>query len=252
MADAVDIEAAGRKIARHQDAQIAASESIHHLVALALDHVAVDGVGIDVLTVQEFCHVVDGAFGPTEDHRQCRSLMRQQVMKHVLLVPRLDLDPTLRDPGDREALLLADDLDRILHVGAGKFFNLVGDRRAHEDRLGALLHAAEDLSDVVAESDVKHPIHFVQDRHSHGVVRKHAPIVEVHDAAGGADDDLRASFEFRCLRGDPLAAVDGKHGEWRTGAEVLDLTGDLNREFASRDENQGREVIAGLDHREHR
>ena len=71
VADAVDIEAAGRKVAGHQDAQVAASESIHHLVSLALDHVPVDGVGIDVLAVQELCHVVDRAFGATEDHRQC-------------------------------------------------------------------------------------------------------------------------------------------------------------------------------------
>ena len=66
----------------------------------------------------------------------------------------------------------------------------------------------EDLLDVGEEAEVEHLVGLVE--HDLGRVRQveQALVVQVDEAAGGADDDLRAGLELLDLALVRLAAVD--------------------------------------------
>ncbi len=65
------------------------------------------------------------------------------------------------------------------------------------------------LLDVVAEADVEHAVDFVEDDLTHVVEVQVAVLVEIHQAAGGRDDDLGVALRVLHLLGNRLAAVDG-------------------------------------------
>jgi len=170
----------------------------------------------------------------------------QQVMQEFSLVPRLNREPTLIDRGHRETLLGGDDLLRALHVAAGELLNLRADGCTDEDRLRALLHGTEDLANVLAETNVEHAIHFVQDHHLELVVRQQAALVHVHHSAGRSDNDLWVALQRLCLGAHRLAAIDRNSLNSSVSAEFLNFAADLDCQFAGRHQDQRAELVAGL------
>ena len=244
--DVINIKSARGKVTCNQHSQRAAAELIHHLVALGLVHVAVHGVRINAVLGQVFGYLIDGLLHATEDDGQGRFFVFQQVMQEFSLIPRLNREPTLIDRGHRETLLGGDDLLRALHVAAGEFLNLRADGCTDKDRLRALLHGAEDLADVLPETNVKHAIHFVQDHYLELVVRQQAALVHVHDATRRSNDDLWVALQRLRLRAHRLAAVHRNSLNSSVSAEFLNFAADLDCQFAGRYQHQRAELVAGL------
>ncbi len=125
-----------------------------------------------------------------------------------------------------------------------------GRGRGDEDRLAtaaALLDRTrsgahfEDLADVLAEADVEHPVHFVEDGEAHVPHMQMAAFDHVHQAAGGAYHDLGISAELIDLGLDALPAVDRGGDDRGVSAQGVDVVGDLEAKLAGGDQDQALE-----------
>jgi hypothetical protein len=66
-----------------------------------------------------------------------------------------------------------------------------------------------------------------------------APADHVEQAAGGGDHHIHAALERVDLRLDLHPAVDGDEADREADRQALPVLGDLQREFAGRDEHEG-------------
>ena len=67
VADAIDVDAAGGDVGRHQRSHPAVAEVLQHALALVLRLVAVDRFGRDAVLVQAADHLVGAVLGAGED-----------------------------------------------------------------------------------------------------------------------------------------------------------------------------------------
>ena len=74
-------------------------------------------------------------------------------------------------------------------------------------------HPAEDVADVVAETDVEHAVDFVQNHEADVLEADDAAVEKVDHAAGGADQHLGAVLEMLHLRDDFLSAEHGRDAD---------------------------------------
>ena len=100
--DVLDVDAAGREVGCNQHRELARAQSFHDGVALALAEVGVDRVRLDALAVEHAGELVDDALEPTEDKRERRLLVREQVPEELLLVPGLNGEVELLDETGRQ------------------------------------------------------------------------------------------------------------------------------------------------------
>ena len=152
-----------------------------------------------------------GALGAREDDGLAAALGLQDAGDDLVLVERVRAVDEVVDVRLREALVGVGraDVDRVRHEPAGQRDDRAGHRRREELRVADRRHLLEDLLDVGEEAEVEHLVGLVE--HDLGRVRQveQALVVEVDEAAGGADDDLRAGLELLDLALVRLAAVDG-------------------------------------------
>ena len=109
--------------------------------------------------------------------------------------------------------------------------------------------SAQDGLDVVDEAHVEHAIGFIEHDHLDLVEAEAFALEVIHDAAGRADDDLRAGAQAAELALVGLAAVDRQlaHAALEEG-ELRDLLGDLDDELASRAKDDDlRRAQCGID-----
>jgi hypothetical protein len=172
-----------------------AAEFLHDAVAHHLGHVPVQAVGGIALHVEMINQVIDHAFGIAENDAQLEVVQVDEAGEQIDFVTAVHLVINLLDRRDGQGLLL----DAHLARGVGIFFNQLldgaRDGGGKENGLPLLGRGLEDLFNVVAEPHVEHDINLVKNNDfDRGKLERAAPHM-VHDAAGGADDDLGALSE---------------------------------------------------------
>ena len=100
-------------------------------------------------------------------------------------------------------------------------------------------HLAQDRIHGIGKAHGQHLVGFIQHHGGDAFQRQRAAIEVIHDAAGGADDDVSAAtqrIELRCIA---LAAVDGQHMKAGQADRIfLEGLGDLDGQFARRHQHQ--------------
>src|SRR6478752_2200070 len=205
--DVVDVDAAGRNVGGHQDADVAGGE---------LGQVAVTGV------VREVAVQVDGGdAGVGQGLGQLAGVVLGAHKEHPAAGARGELDDQLLLHG-----LVVDDEDVVLHGGHRglRVVHGVG-QRVGQVALDDLVHAVvqgggeqqalalagghvHKLLDHREEAEVSHVVGLVQDGDLDGLEGQDALADQVLQAAGAGDDDVDAGAEGLFLAGLGAAAVD--------------------------------------------
>ena len=106
---------------------------------------------------------------------------------------------------------------------------------------------AKSFSTSRKEAEVEHLVGLVEHHDLDVFEAQQALAGEVEQAAGGADDDLRARLELLDLALVGLAAVDGDDLRGAVGGGELEVFGDLHAQFAGRDDDERLHAGVGVD-----
>ena len=157
------------------------------------------------------------------------------------LVPRVDFPRLLIDSSDGETFALMGQPFWIGQVLPGQPLNFLGNRGGDKDGLMLLGHSAQDPTDVIAEADVEHSVHFVEHCHLDVVVRQFSTLVEVHHPSWGAHENMGPFLQLVRLHLHALSPVDGHDFDGKIAGQGLEVFGDLNGQFSSGAQHQARE-----------
>ena len=114
-----------------------------------------------------------------------------------------------------------------------------------------LLHTAQNAANILAETNVKHAVHFIQHRDLDLVVRQNAPLIHVHHATRRAHNNGGAGLQLSGLRVDAAAAVHRHHFVAAVFGELHEFLGHLNGKLAGWHKHQAAEGIALVKARQH-
>ncbi len=247
--DLVDVDAAGGEIGGDKDVDFAGFEAAHDALAFVLHEVAVDGAGGDAVALESCGDFIHAAFGAAENDGECGLFGSHQHLDCALFVPRFDADVKLRGVGRRELFIFCggEDAGGVDHVPGDHALDVIADGRGDEE--GLVLNAAEgeDFADVVAESDVEHAIDFIADDKFHVVEDEGTAFLEVHDAAGGADDDVGLMFKLFELAGDFGATVGEGEAYGFVLGEAAHFGFDLDGKLAGGNDDEGLERLGEIE-----
>ena len=237
--DVVHVDAARGHVGGDEEFEAGLAELVHHAVALGLVHVAVQTFGGVALRVQVFDEFVHHALGVAEDDAELEVVNVDEAGEDFDFPAAVHLEVDLLDGGDGHGRLLHADVLRGLGVALDEVADGPRHGGAEEDGLARGGRGLEDVLDVVAEAHVQHDVGLVEDEHLELVEAQGAALHVVHDAAGGADDNLRALAEADELAVVGLAAVDGQgvDAALKEG-EFVDLFADLDGELAGGAEDE--------------
>ncbi|MNS70764.1 hypothetical protein D3C72_1041120 [compost metagenome] len=239
--DAVDVQAAGGHVGRHQDFQLALLEAVEQALTLLLRHVAGQHADAVAGTFQRTGNALDEHLGIDEDHGARAFAARQQAQQQrdLLFVGR-EVDALAHARGG-DGLGFDHQLLRLVHVLIGQLEHAVAQGGAEQQGLagGALRHAAQQEADVLDEAQVEHAVGFVEHADFAGVQRHHLVLLDVVDqAAGGGDDHVHALLQDLALLVVIHATVDQREAQAEVGAELDRILVDLDGQFAGRGEDQ--------------
>src|SRR5215472_1238427 len=99
VAEPLDIEPAGRDIARDQDRDLAIAEAVQSLGAARLRHIAMEGRRVEPMLGEGTVEDVDVALAIAEDHGVAHVLGAQQMAQRLALVLVIDHRQRLNDRG---------------------------------------------------------------------------------------------------------------------------------------------------------
>ncbi len=233
MADAVDVDAAGRDVGRDQGADLAGAELGEHALALALRLVAVDRLGGDAGLVEAAHDLVGAVLGAGEDERALDGLAAQQVGQHRGLAGAVDMDDALRHPLDRRGGRRDGDLHRIAQHLPREVGDLLRHGGGEEQRLPLGRKLRHDLADVMDEAHVEHPVGLVEHQEADMAEAQRVALHEIEQASGGRDQHVDAVHQRAHLASHRDAAdrervVDAEMASIGVEA-VQDLAGKLAR-----------------------
>ena len=247
--DVIDVEAAGGDVGGDEEIEAALAELRDDALAHGLGHVAMHFVGGVTARDEMLGQFVDHHLGGAKDDAEGDVLQIDEAAEDVELGAAVDFVVDLLDGGHGERLRFDGDVDRVLGEGLDQLLNRAGQRGGEEDGLALGGRLFEHGADVVEEAHVEHAVGFVEDDHLDLVELEGAALEVIHDAAGRADDDLRAVPQAAQLAVVGLAAVDGDFADALfEGGELGNFLGDLHGEFARGAEDQDlRRAETGID-----
>jgi hypothetical protein len=141
----------------------------------------------------------------------------------------------LRCPSRR----LDDDMLRLAQIAMRDAADLVGHRRREQRRLPLLGRVREDPLHILDEAHAEHLVRFVQDDGLDVAELERAPLDQVHDPPGRADDDVHTTAQLLQLAEDRSAAVDRDRPDARPlGCIAGHGLADLHGEFARRRQDE--------------
>jgi hypothetical protein len=245
-ADALDVEASGGDVGRHEDVHTTVAERLNGALTEVLGNVTVDGRGLEAPSAKLLGDFLRLLLGPHEGDDAVVLLDLEDASHGVQLVGVHDLHVALADVGRRRRLGLDANLDRIVKV----LFRELADRLGHGCReQGDLLflgRLGQDLLDIFGKAHPKHLVGLVENEVLDVGQVQRAALEVVDHAARSADDDLRAPTEPGQLRTVGRTAVDRQDGEVghfaRVGREGL---AHLEGEFARRGQDEHLGVAVG-------
>ncbi len=250
--DVVNVDSSGGEVGGDEHGDLVIAEALHDLFAFLLDEVAVDLSGVDTLGVESLCEFARTVFGVAEDDRKAGFLGFEKEPQQSESVPGIHGAVILRDLGDGQLVPGDVDLDGVVHVLVCEPLDLVVYGRGDEGGLMRVVDPAEDSSDVVAEPDVEHTVHLIENGEAKGVELQGTAVEEIHDTARRSNDGMGAAAELVELRLDARPAVDGYAVEFHELGESAELSNDLRGEFAGGREDEGLHPTLGIDHLEDR
>ena len=239
MTDAVDVEAAGGDVGRHQDVELAVLQLVDGALALGLRDVAVDrggGVAAGAELLGERLGLVLRA---REDDHALEGLDLEDAGQGIHLLRVGDDEVSLRDVRRRRRLGLDVDLVGILQIRAREAADLRRHGRREERDLLAGGRLGEDRLDVFREAHLEHLVGLVEHEEAQLGEVERALVEVIHDAPGRADDDVHAAAEGRQLLAVALPAVDRQHMHSAQPRGVrLERLAHLQRQLAGRGEHE--------------
>ena len=190
VADALDINAAPDDIGGHQHRDLPASEPAHHAVANGLGKISMDGGYAGDDSAQPLGEPVGPSLGSSEDDALPGPVALEQEHEQVKLPVGRHRNVVLLNCVERGLVLRQVDLDRLEHVTLGQPANIRVDRGRQQHCLARAGQLAKDPLDIRAESDVQHPISFIQHDMNNIAQIKRSSLDMVEHAAGRADDQV--------------------------------------------------------------
>ena len=201
-----------------------------------------DFTAIDAFVFEIGGDAVDGHFGFAEDDGGLGFFVGEEVEEEVFFIPVFDGEVFLVNEGDGQGAGDGDEFSGIgLHELAGKGFDGGIEGGGDEDGLVGVWDFGEDFADIVAEADIEHAVDFIEDDEADVGEVDFATVFHIHDAAGGADEDMGGFFDGAGLFADGFSADDADGPEGGVFAQFVDFAGDLGGEFAGGDEDEGLE-----------
>ena len=114
-----------------------------------------------------------------------------------------------------------------------------------------LLHTAQNAANILAETNVKHAVHFIKHRNFDIVVGQNAALIHVHHATRRAHNNCGTGLQLSGLRVDAAAAVHRHHFVAAVFGELHEFLGHLNGKLASWHKHQAAEGIGLVKARQH-
>ena len=164
-----------------------------------------------------------------------------EVGEQATFVPRVHFPRLLVNSSDGETLAFVGQPFRIGQVLSGQPLNLLRNCGGHKNGLMLLGHATQDATDVIAEANVEHSVHFIEHRHLDVVIRQLSTLVEIHHPSRGANENMGPFLQLVGLHFHALSAVDGHDFDGEITGQGLEVFGDLNGQFSSGTQHQARE-----------
>ena len=241
MGDVVDVDASGRDIRCNEDVFLAGLERGHGALALLLVQVAMHGGRVEAAVVELFDQFGCCPLGASEDDGLAAAIGLQNAGDDLVFVHIVCAVDDVLDVRLGEALIRVGgpDVDGLVHEAAGKGHDRArhGSREQHGVAGGRGL--CEQFFDIGEEPEVEHLVGLVEHHHLDVFQRQHPLAGEVEEAAGGADNDLRAGLKLLDLAFVRLAAVDGSN----LGASVRcgqgEVFGNLHAQLAGGNDDEG-------------
>ena len=233
------VDAARGDIGGDERMQVAALEGRERLVALALLHLAGEGVDDEAGLREEVRELADVGARAREDQRGRVGCLEEQVHDGVEALVRLHEVHEVLDVGVRGAGWRPLDARGIGLHAVGERHDLARERRRNEVRAVVLGREAEDRLEVVAEAEIEHAIGLVE--HDGGELRAvdGAALEMIEEATGSADDDGGAGAERAALVTIVAAARDRRDLDAERSEEPRQLDLDLRRQLARRRDDEG-------------
>ena len=237
--DALDVEAARGDIRGDEDVELARLQLVDGPLALHLRDVAVDRRRGVAAGAELLGDLLGRALGAGEDDHALEVLDLEDAREGVdLLLVRHD-QVALGGRGRGRGLRLDRDLFGVVQVLLRHAPDRGRHRRREERDLLGVGRVGEDRLDVLGEAHLQHLVGLVE----HEVLElrqvERALVEVVHDAPGGADDDVHAAAQGRQLHAVALTAVDGQDVHAAHVRRVLlERLAHLQRELARRGQHE--------------
>ena len=233
------VDPARRHVRRDQHADATGTVAAHHVVALRLGKVAVDGIGVVAVAHQGRGQVLGLVFGAAEDDGEQVGIGIDETLQGRETVLAVYHAVLVLDGGRSAVSRSHAHLFELTHVAFGDAAHIAAHRGAEEPGLLVLGGLLQDLREVLLETHVQHLVGFVQYNNANGGQVHHPTADQVQQAAGCGHDDLSAALDVADLVADAGAAVHRYDARsLQIGAETLQVLGDLHAEFTGRGQDQ--------------
>ena len=232
------VDAARGDVSGDADAGALVAQRLQRMVALILAMLARQGHGRKAALGKARMQMADIVARGAEQDGCFRFMETQQVDHRILDVGRRHRHRLVADVAMAALFRHGRNAQRILLVPLGHRHDGLGHGGGKEQRAPIFGRAIEDRFQILAKAHVEHLVGFVQHHRSHGRQVQRAAFQMVAQAAGRADDDMRAMAEVAALLGRVHPAHAGGDAGARGAIEPFQLAADLQRQFARRCDHQ--------------
>ena len=194
---------------------------------------------------QQVVHVHPGL---AEDDRGLRLMEAQDVEDRMFAVARRDRDRLILDIAVLTGLARGLDAQRVALEGRGQFFDPCRHRGREHQRAPGFGCGLQDELQILGKAQVQHLVGFVQNDGLDPAEVKAAALDMVAQAAGGADDDMRAPLQRAALVAIVHAAHAGRDLHAGLAIEPRQLACDLQRQFTGGGDGQRQRLGRGGQH----
>ena len=236
----VDVDAASCDICGDEDVFFASFERGHGALALLLVEVAVNGGSVEAAVVEFFDQFGGGTLGAGEDDGLAAPFRLQDAGDNLVFVERVGTVDDVLDVGLGEALVGVGgaNVNGLVHEATSEGHDRAGHRCGEQHGVTRGRGLGEELFDVGEEAEVEHLVCLIQNHDGDVFETQQALGGEVKEAPGSTNDDLRASLELFNLAFVGFSAVDGSNLGGAVGGGEGQVFGNLNAEFAGRDDDE--------------
>ena len=239
--DIVNVDATRGNIGCNQNIDLAITESAQSLLTRTLTEVAVKGSNRETALAKLVGNARSRTLSTTENHSATAASCLQDTRNDLSLVHGVSAVDHLLDRVDGLSLIV-----RILRADVGRLGHKLTSQRDHRAGHGCREkhhvtvrgNARKQGFHVREEAKVKHLVGLVKDNVFHAVEVQHTLTEQIDQAAGGADDDIRASLECFNLGFKRDTTVDVNDARRQVRGGYPEVFGHLLGELAGRQNDE--------------